>query len=136
MILKFEQYNESIKSLLVGPSKEEIWENLGYYQSFETPEEFFLYMIDGMKIKKQTKYPDSIFWEKNGKIIFEQDLKNNDLWVDYNSIWKILEKIFGFDNTEIDVFIEYWVEEYLDWKGLTPNTGYGDAYLYWRWSNL
>lgn len=28
MIIKFEQYNESVKSLLVGPSEDEIWNNL------------------------------------------------------------------------------------------------------------
>jgi len=68
MITKFEKYNESIKSLLVGPSKEDIFKNLGYDQSFETSEEFFLNVIDGIKIKEQTKYPDSVFWEKNDKI--------------------------------------------------------------------
>ena len=123
MITKFEQYNESIKSLLVGPTKDEMkdyWKNLGYDQSFDTPEEFFLHVIDGMKIKKQTKYPYSIFWEKNKKILFEQDLKNKYLLVDYYPIWSIYENFFCLNGVDIQSFIKDQVEEHLNWKGFTP----------------
>jgi len=125
MITKFEQYNESIKSLLVGPTKEETkdyWKNLGYEQSFETPEEFFLYMIDGIKIYKQTNCPDYIFWVKNNNIIFKHELKTKKLWVDYNSIWSVLMKLFGFDFVETQSFIKDQVEKHLNWKGLKTGT--------------
>jgi len=64
MITKYSKYNESIKSLLTCPSKEEVWKSFGYDKSFNTPEEFFLNVIDGMKIKEQTEYPECVFWEK------------------------------------------------------------------------
>ena len=41
MITKYNQFNESIKSLLVGPTKDEIWKNLGFNRTFDTPKEFF-----------------------------------------------------------------------------------------------
>ena len=113
---------ESLLDKLKGPSKEEVWSSLGYDRTFDTPEEFFLDIIDGIKIKPQTKYPDSIFWEKNGKVIFEQDFKKNQLYVDYKSIWMIFEKIFGLQYSETELFIKNMVEEYLNWRGLTPFT--------------
>jgi len=119
MITKFEKFNESIKSLLVGPTKEEIWKNLGYDKSFDTPEEFFLTVIDGIKIKEQTEHPNYIYWEKNGKVIFKQDLKDMDLWVD-QTIWSILEKVFGINYNKTQKFIKDQVEEHLNWKGFTP----------------
>ena len=121
MITKYKLFNESIKSLLVGPSKEEMWKNLGYDRTFDTPKEFFLYMIDGMTIKEQNKYPNSIFWEKNGELIFEQDLDNMNLWVDNKSIWKILEKVFGLRRDEVQSLINTVMEEYFNWKGFIPH---------------
>ena len=119
MITKYKQYNESIKSLLVGPTKEEVWKSLGYDRRFDTPEEFFLYMIDGMTIKEQTK--DYILWEKDDKTIFEQDLDSNILWVDNKSIWTVLENIFGIESNEkISYLINGIVKEHLKWMGFTP----------------
>ena len=121
MIKNYKQFNESLLDKLQGPSKEEIWKNLGYDRTFDrtfdTPEDFFLDVIKGIKIKKQTKYPDSLFWEKNGKILFEQDFENMDLWVNYDIIWKIFEKVFGMEYNEIQLFIKGMVEEHLNWKG-------------------
>ena len=121
MITKFEKYNESIKSLLVGPSKEEVWKSLGYDSSFGTPEEFLLWVIDGMKIKEKTKDTDYIIWEKNGKIIFAQDFDHMQLYVDDESIWCVLEKVFGLDYDEIKSIITDVVEEHLNWNGFTPH---------------
>ena len=92
MITKYNKFNESIKFLLVGPSKEKMgdyWKSLSFDRTFDTPEEFFLYMIDGMKIKEQTKYPNVIFWMNHGKVIIEQNLKINVIMVDTNSIWSV-----------------------------------------------
>ena len=124
MITKYNKFNESIKSLLVGPTKDEVWENLGYDRTFDTPEEFLLYRIDGMKIKEQVKYPNIIFWEKDGKIIFEQDFGNMDLCVNDITIWSVLEKGFGLVYDEMQLLIEKFVEEHLNWKGFSPNYRY------------
>ena len=107
---------------MVGPTKEEMkdyWKKLGYDQYFETPEEFFLNVIDGMKIYKQNNY--YVFWRKNDKIIFRQELKTKCLYVDYYSIWSIFSKVFGLNYDEIQSFIKEQVEEHLNWKGFTPD---------------
>ena len=116
MITKFEKYNESIKDLLVGPTKEEVWKNLGYDIPFDTPKEFISYLIDGIKIKEQTKYPNSILWSKNGKTILLQDIKIKYLYVDYD-IWKIFQNIFGMKKEEIESLIINTCENKLNITG-------------------
>ena len=120
MIKNYIQFNESLLDKLQGPSKEEVWKNLWYDKGFDTPEEFFLDVIKGIKIKKQTKFPDSVFWEKNGEIFFEQDLEIMYLRVNYDTIWKIFDKGFSMEYIDIQQFIKGMVEEHLNWKGFTP----------------
>jgi hypothetical protein len=121
MITKYKQFNESSLDKLTGPSKEEIWKNFGYDKTFDTPKEFFLDVIDGLKIKEESKYSDHIFWEKDGNILFEQDLKSKYLWVEYYHIWIVFENIFDMKYYDIQSFINNMVEEYLNWKGFTSN---------------
>jgi len=102
---------------LVGPTKKEMRKNFGYEKGFDTPEEFFLNVIDGMKIKEQTKYPNSILWEKNGKIIFDQNLKFKYLFVESKLIWSVFQNVFGLNYDEIQSFIKNQVEEHLNWMG-------------------
>ena len=109
---------ESLIDKLEGPSADEVWKNFGHEKGFDTPEEFFLDVIKDIKVKEQTKYNESIFWEKNGKIIFEQDFKKNVLYVDYDTIWVFFDKIFGLQYHETKLFIKNMVEEYLNWRGL------------------
>ena len=45
MITKYKIYNESVKSLLVGPTIEDAWKSFGF-DSFDDPEKFFSYLID------------------------------------------------------------------------------------------
>ena len=120
MIKNYKQFNESLLNKLQGPNEEDVWKNLGYDKVFDTPEEFFLDVIKGIKVKEQTMYPDSVIWVKNGEIVFEQDLKNMELWVRYDTIWKVFSRIFGMEFNEIKSFIKGMVEEHLNWKGFTP----------------
>ena len=59
-------------------------------------------------------------YEKDGEIIFQQDLKNMVLWVKHNTIWKIFEEFYGLQYSETQLFIKNMVEEHLNWKGFTP----------------
>ena len=122
---------ESLLSNLKGPTKDEIFKSFGYEKGFDTPEEFFLDVIKDIKVK-QTKYPESVFWEKNGKVIFEQNLKKNLLYVDYKSIWVIFEKIYGLQYSETQLFIKNMVEEYLNWRGLTPMAKPVEISTWWK----
>ena len=126
MITKYYKFNESLLDKLEGPSKEEVWKNLGYDKTFETPEEFFLDVIDGIKIKPQTKYYDHVFWEKDSEILFEQNLNSMILWVEY-SIWSVFKNVFDMEYNEIHRLIKNMVEEYLNWKGFTPYSDFDES---------
>ena len=119
MITKFEKYNESVKSLLVGPTKEEVWKNLGYVKifnrTFDTSEEYFIYLISNMKIQEQTEYPYIEFYEVNGKLLFEKNLRTKNLWVDNNYIWKPFKIIFGLSEVGIRSFLKKMIKEHLKW---------------------
>ena len=120
MIKKYKIFKESLLNKLEGPTMEEAWKNHGYDRVFNTPEEFFLYVIDGMEIKEQTKYPESVFWEKNGKIIIEQNFKGKELYFEYSTFWKLFIIIFGLRDTEIQIIIKDLVKKHLNWNGLRP----------------
>jgi len=114
----YKQFNEGLNDLLKGPSKEEIWKNLGYDKTFDTPEDFFLDVIEGIMIKQQDEDYNIAYWEKNGKIIFERDYVDNALYVN-SKIWNILYGVFNIKNRAF--FIKNILEEYLHWKGLSSS---------------
>ena len=72
MIKKYKIFTESLLDKLEGPSKDEIFKLFDYEKGYDTPEEFFLDVIDGIKVKEQTKYPQSIFWEKMVKLFLNR----------------------------------------------------------------
>jgi len=113
MITNFEKYNESIKSLLVGPTKEEVWKNLGYDEQFDTAEEFMNYIITNIKILKQN-ITSSVIWVIDKTPIFIQNSKDNFLWVNSNKIFYILESVFNLNSRESYVLVKNIVEEKLN----------------------
>jgi len=132
MITKFEKYTESIKSLLVGPTKEEMWDNLmsgklkGLITSIpESPEEFFNQMKDGCI--KIGKHNDFIYFGKNDVKLFLQDSKNKLLGVGHNYIWSVLEKIYGLDYLEIKSLIKSRLLDDTKWNKFTPEEWYWDV---------
>jgi len=125
MIIKFDKYNESIKSLLIGPTKEDVWDNLfkdklnGLITSIpDSPEDFFNQMKDDCSKMYESEY--IIYWGKNGIRLFRHELKNGILWISYIYIWLVLEKIYGFDYDETKSFIRKQLLEDVNWKGLIP----------------
>ena len=121
MITKYKQFNESIKSLLVGPSKEEMkdyWKSRGFDRTFDTPEEFLLYVMSDMKSIVDDEYLDSIFWLKNGNVLFEENLENKELYINYDFIWKILRGIFNVEFKDIKELILHVNKEIndIDWN--------------------
>ena len=104
MITKFEKYNESIKSLLVGPTEEETWKNLGFDRTY-TPEEYFVYLTGGIEIVS----PNGLYyeWKKGSKVVFEQYLKPEKIiFMKYSDI-KIFDKIFNMELNILSGFREF-----------------------------
>ena len=78
-------------------------------------------MYGDLEEYKTDKHPDSVFFVKGKKIYMEQDLENDDLWIDYYTIWSDLENTFLLEYDEIQSIITKWVEETYKLRGVTPS---------------
>ena len=58
------------------------------------------------------KYPDYIFFMKDGKVIFDYNKKNGYVAVSYDKIWSFLKNFFGLKYEEIQGLTKEWVEEH------------------------
>jgi len=67
--------------------------------------------------------PDKVFFIRGKKVFMEQDLENDDLWVDYYTIWSDLEKMFDLKYNEIQSIITKWVEVTYNLRGVTSTFG-------------
>ena len=74
---------------------------------------------------KTDKHPDSVFFVKDKKIYMEQDLENDDLWIDYYTIWSDLENTFSLEDDEIQSIIKDWVQVTYNLRGVTPIQVFG-----------
>ena len=82
--------------------------------------EFLDSILDGITLKKDSRYPQSLFYYKDNRILMEQDWKNSYLWINYEKIWSFFESKFHLKYNEIQLFIQRYMEEYLNLKGFTP----------------
>ena len=78
-------------------------------------------MYGDLEEYRPDEYPGHILYVKDEKAYMEHDLTNNDLWVDYITIWEDLTNIFSFESHEIKRIIKKWVEETYKLKGVKPN---------------
>jgi len=107
MITKFEKYNESIKSLLVGPPEEEVWKNIGSeFIGLNTPpdtvDEFLDYIFEnGHKMNKEII--NLYRWVFNNRSVFTL-LQNMDTLYIYDKVLKILNSFYNI--TTKDEFIQ------------------------------
>jgi hypothetical protein len=58
------------------------------------------------------KHPDYIFFMKDGKVIFDYNTKNGNVYISYDKIWSFLESFFGLEYKEIQSLTKEWVEEH------------------------
>jgi len=97
-------------------------------QKEEEMKEWFKSLLNGLKIAFRDERPNSIFYKKDGKIIFElyqnQDKEERCFWSNYDLVWDVLQKKYKLDEVEIKEFIKDVVEQYLKLDGLT----YGYSY--------
>jgi len=107
MITKFEKYNESIKSLLVGPTKEEVLDNLGITIP-DTPQEYIIDLID--KSRKET-INHNTYWYINNIKVFHFNTSGRILFCSRIIVWTILSDVFGLSYNEITSVIKEIIEE-------------------------
>ena len=58
------------------------------------------------------KYPDYIFYMKDGKCILGYNKKNGYVYVSYGEIWSFFESFFSMSNEQIQDLTKRWVEEH------------------------
>lgn len=119
MVKRFKQFNESLLDKIEGPSKKDVWKSLGYKRIFNTPEDFFKYMFNGVEAEL-IENNNFVNWVKNDKIVFVQDLDSKELMINYERIWKIFRKIFFMSYSETEIFIHDMITKYLDLGDYTP----------------
>ena len=71
-------------------------------------------LIDDLEIKvDEEKYPYSIFFFKEDKLLFEQDSRSDVFWCNYDKIWSVFEKEYHMKYEEIQSFIKDMMEKHL-----------------------
>ena len=58
------------------------------------------------------KYPDYIFFMKNGESVLEYNKENGVVYVSYNKIWSFFKSYFELKYVEIQGLTKEWVEEH------------------------
>jgi hypothetical protein len=79
---------------------------------------FISYQFEPHEEKRTKKYPESIFWVKDGEVIAEIE-KSKYFWVS-PQIWKNIMSMFSLEYTETQQVIKDWLEEHYGLGGLTP----------------
>lgn len=79
---------------------------------------FLNYLFEDMYEVESKKYPDSIFWKKNGEVVLE--LKKSGNLIVLLSIWGDISNMFSLDYVETQQLIKEWVEQHLELDGITP----------------
>jgi hypothetical protein len=85
----------------------------------KTREETFDEMFLGCESFVNDKYPNSLFYRKNGKTLFE--IERCKFWCDNTHVWSVFEKTYSMKYTEIQSLITSRLENRFKIKGLTPH---------------
>ena len=83
-----------------------------------TIDKFMTYLFEPHEEIKTKKFPDSIFWVKDGEVIAEI-LKSKYFYVSHQ-IWKSISVMFSLNSPETLQVIKEWLEEHYKLGGLTP----------------
>jgi hypothetical protein len=78
------------------------------------------------------KFPDYIFFTKDGEVIFDYNKKNGYVAISHNKIWSFLESFFGLEYEEIRDIITQWVEEHYKLRVTTTPGQHGSTFGGWR----
>ena len=79
---------------------------------------FITFLIEPHEAKIIPKYPNSIYWVKDGEVIVE--IANHKyFWLHYR-IWKQISDQFGLGYGDIQLVIKVWLEQHYGLGGLTP----------------
>lgn len=107
-------------------------ELLEIINSKPTPEKRFLGLINGLEIKLYPEYPDSICFLKKNELLVELNLKNKQVWFDYDDFWLVFNRDFGLNYEEIYQLLKSLLEKHFKLIGFTPVDAKGTRWGYRR----
>ena len=81
-----------------------------------------LYIFQGLEEYNDNRYPNSIFYLKNGKIYFELDVENHILYCSYTLVWDVFSEQSKYNHVETQRVIKDMVERHTNWGSITPNS--------------
>jgi len=85
-------------------------------------DQFISYCLEPHEVRTSEKYPDSIFWVKDGKIIVDIE-ESKDFWL-RNDIWEDISRMFNFNYDETQSTINIWLEQHHNLEGVTPKRSF------------
>ena len=83
-----------------------------------TIDKFITYIFEPHEEIRTKKFPDSIFWVKDGAVIAEI-LQSKYFYVS-RQIWNTISSMFSLKYSETQQVIKDWLEEHYKLGGLTP----------------
>jgi hypothetical protein len=88
----------------------------------EKTEEWFKLLLDGLEIEINDNKPNSVFYKKDGNVIFElyQGSEKKYFYCNYKLVWSVIERKCKFDYDEIQAFIKDMAEQHLKLGVVTP----------------
>ena len=95
-----------------------------------TIDKFITYIFEPHEEIRIKKYPDSIFWVKEGEVIAEI-LQSKYFYVSYQ-IWRSISVMFSLENDETQQVIKEWLEEHYKLGELTPTFASLDIRTGWK----
>jgi hypothetical protein len=75
---------------------------------------------DQLEIVESEKYPNSVFFRKNGQVVMQQGKESKYFWFDYDEIWSFFKSFFGMEYHQIQEVLDYWLEDALKLERYTP----------------
>ena len=78
------------------------------------------------------KYPDYIFFMKDGEVVFDYNKENGVVYISYDKIWSFLKNFFGLEYEEIQGLTKKWVEEHYKLRVITTLVTFSIRPQRWR----
>ena len=91
---------------------------------------FITYLIEPHDVKTHPKFPNSIYWVKDGEVIVE--IENSRLfWLHYR-IWNQISDQFGFEHNETKSVIKTWLKQHYGFGNLIPEDAGVLVRYFWK----
>lgn len=87
---------------------------------FKTEERHLLHIINGIESFTNIDYPNSVFWKKDGIILFEL-LETGCLWCNQKIIWSVFIDKYQYDFIHTHLLIKRILSEYLNLNNIKPS---------------